>query len=135
MDEIVCKIAESAAERAGHFALRRAIFVDEQGLFAGSDVDEHDVDAIPLVAIDTRTGAVVGAVRCYPAGDGVWYGGRLAVLPAYRRHAASIGANLCRLAESTVIARGCWKFLAYIQIQNVRFFQCLDWRAIGEPVM
>jgi hypothetical protein len=55
----------------------------------------------------------------------VWYGGRLAVLHAYRHSAASIGAALCRLAEATVIAHGCRQFLAYIQIQNVRFFQRL----------
>ena len=135
MDEISYKIVETVAERQGHFAVRHAIFVDEQGLFAGTDVDEHDDQAIHIVAVAGDTGAVVGAVRCYPAGDDVWYGGRLAVLQAYRHHAAAIGANLCRLAEATVIEHGCRCFLAYIQLQNVRFFERLDWRAQGEPVI
>ena len=39
MDEIACKIVETAAEREGHFAVRRAVFVEEQGLFAETDVD------------------------------------------------------------------------------------------------
>ncbi|HEX9369515.1 MAG TPA: MSMEG_0567/Sll0786 family nitrogen starvation N-acetyltransferase [Roseiflexaceae bacterium] len=132
MDEIICKIAETAAEREGHFAARRAAFVEEQGLFEASDVDEHDAYAIHLVAVNLSGGAVVGAVRCYPAGGDVWYGGRLAVLPAYRRQASSIGANLCRLAEATVLAHGCRLFLAYIQMQNVRFFERLGWRAYGD---
>jgi putative N-acetyltransferase (TIGR04045 family) len=135
MGEIICKIAETSDERAGHFAVRRAIFVEEQGMFTGTDVDEDDEYAIPIVAIVGETGAVIGAVRVYPAGGGIWYGGRLAVLPAYRRRAASIGANLCRLAEATVIAHGCHEFLAYIQIQNVRFFERLGWRAVGHPVL
>lgn len=135
MDQIICKIAETEAERAGHFAVRRAIFVEEQGMFAGTDVDDHDEHAIAIVAVVVETGAVIGAVRVYPAGSGTWYGGRLAVLPAYRRRSASIGANLCRLAEATVIAHGCREFLAYIQIQNVRFFERLGWRAVGQPVL
>lgn len=134
MDEIVCKLVETDTERDGHFAVRHAVFVEEQGLFVGTDVDEYDDRAIHIVAVNMASGEVVGAVRCYSAGDGVWYGGRLAVLEAYRRHAASIGANLCRLAEATMIERGCRQFLAYIQLPNVRFFKRLGWRAIGEPV-
>lgn len=133
MDEICYKVAASTAEIQGHFAVRRAVFVEEQGLFAGSDVDEHDAHALALVALHTGNGAVVGAVRCYTTGNDVWYGGRLAVLPSYRREAAAIGANLCRLAEATVIAHGCQLFLAYIQTQNVRFFQRLGWQPVGAP--
>src|SRR5919108_6266435 len=103
MDEITCKIVETAAEREGHFAVRRAVFVEEQGLFAETDVDEHDDHAILMVAVDTRTGAVVGAVRCVAAGDDVWYGGRLAVLRASPRHPAAAGARPCRLGGGTGI--------------------------------
>lgn len=134
MEEIIYKIVETPAERQEYFAVRHAIFVEEQGLFAGTDVDEHDDDAIHIIAVAGDGGAVVGAVRCYAAGDDLWYGGRLAVLPAYRHQAAAIGANLCQLAEATVIENGCRRFLAYIQVQNVRFFQRLGWSAQGEPV-
>lgn len=135
MDEIIFKIVETTAEREGHFAVRHAIFVEEQGLFVGTDGDEHDGDAILMVAVDARTAAVVGAVRCIAAGNDVWYGGRLAVLRAYRRHPAAIGAGLCRLAEATMIAHRCRRFLAYIQMQNVGFFEHLGWSAIGEPIL
>ncbi len=136
MSTITFRLAAEHAERAGHFAVRRAIFVEEQGLFHGSDLDEYDSDpaTLHLVAVCVEDGAVVGAVRCYSAGDKVWYGGRLAVLDDYRRHPAAIGPNLCRLAETSVIERGCRRFLAYIQLQNVRFFQRLGWTAVGEPV-
>lgn len=136
MNEIVCKLVETDVEREGHFAVRHAVFVEEQQMFVGTDVDEHDhdEDTIHIVAVDTSTGKVVGAVRCYHDGDDVWYGGRLAVLKEYRHHATSIGANLCRLAEASVIERGCRQFLAYIQLQNVRFFRRLGWRSVGEQV-
>jgi putative N-acetyltransferase (TIGR04045 family) len=135
MGRVICKIAETEAERQGHFAVRHAVFVEEQALFAESDVDEHDRQAVLLVAVDRDTGAVVGAVRCYEAEAGVWYGGRLAVLKEARHHAVAIGPRLCKLAEKTVIRRGCRQFLAYIQLQNVRFFERLGWRKVGPVVL
>jgi len=136
MDEIIFKLVETDAERQGYYAVRQAIFVDEQQMFHGADVDEHDQnpETIHIVAVVAESGTVVGAVRCYPAGDDVWYGGRLAVLADYRHHPATIGPNLCHLAEASVIERGCRRFLAYIQIQNVRFFKRLKWTPVGEPV-
>jgi putative N-acetyltransferase (TIGR04045 family) len=135
MSAIIFRLAADPTERAGHFAVRRAIFVEEQGLFDGSDLDDYDSDpaTLHLVAVCVSDAAVVGAVRCYSPGDDVWYGGRLAVLADYRRHPAAIGPNLCRLAEASVIDRGCRRFLAYIQMQNVRFFQRLGWTIVGEP--
>lgn len=132
MRRVICKIAETEAERQGHFAVRQVVFVEEQSLFEGSDIDDHDRHAIPLVAVDRDTGAVVGAVRCYEAEVGVWYGGRLAVLKEARHHANAIGPRLCKLAEKVVIERGCRQFLAYIQLQNVRFFERLGWQKVGE---
>lgn len=136
MSSIIFKLVETDAERQGYYATREAIFVEEQGMFHGSETDEHDEnpETIHSVAIVAETGAVVGAVRCYPAGEDVWYGGRLAVLAEYRNHPSAIGPNLCRLAEASVIQWGCRRFLAYIQIQNVRFFQRLNWSPVGEPV-
>lgn len=135
MGRVICKIAETEAELAGHFAVRRAIFVEEQGLFAESDVDDCDRQAVPLVAVDRETGVVVGAVRCYETEPGVWYGGRLAVLKEARHNTEAVGPRLCKLAEKVVIERGCHRFLAYIQLQNVRFFERLGWRQVGDPVL
>jgi putative N-acetyltransferase (TIGR04045 family) len=126
------KIAETAAEKQGHFAIRHAVFVEEQKLFDQTDVDEIDEHALPLVAVDRLTGEVTGAVRVYCDHDDVWYGARLAVASAHRQSAASIGANLCRLAEQVVATRGCNTFLARVQAQNVVFFRRLRWTPLGE---
>lgn len=135
MRRVICKIAETEAERQGHFAVRHTVFVEEQSLFEENDLDDYDRHAIPLVAVDRETGAVVGAVRCYEAEAGVWYGGRLAVLKEARYDTNAIGPRLCKLAEKVVIERGCRQFLAYIQLQNVRFFERLGWQKVGEPVI
>ena len=133
MARIICKIAKTEQERQGHFAVRHAIFVEEQLLFNDSDVDEYDRHAILLVAVERDSGTVVGAVRVYETEAGVWYGGRLAVLKEARHKVNAVGPRLCKLAEKVVIERGCHRFLAYIQLQNVRFFERLGWQKIGQP--
>ena len=82
--------AEDDATIVAYHALRRRVFVDEQGLFDASDRDDRDSDprTIVLVARD-RDGAVVGGVRLSPADPGEpdigwWCGSRLAVAPESR---------------------------------------------------
>ncbi|HKT05544.1 MAG TPA: hypothetical protein VJT31_39005, partial [Rugosimonospora sp.] len=63
--------ADDAATLAAYRRLRREVFVDEQGLFAGHDLDERDDDprTVALVARD-RDGTVVGGVRLGPVDGG-----------------------------------------------------------------
>lgn len=128
-ERYVLKVAETEEELNQYFQVRKAIFVAEQSLFSESDVDEHDAAAIPIVAQERTTGRVVGTVRCYQVQSGVWVGGRLAVLPAFR---GVVGPALVRKAVETVCERGCHRFYAYIQKPNVRFFQRLGWKRTGE---
>jgi len=61
----------------------------------------------------------------------VWYGGRLGVHREFRRH-NQIGKGLIWKAVTTAHGWGCDRFLATVQIQNVRFFQRLHWSSIDE---
>ena len=60
-------------ERVAAAALRRSVFCDEQGLFAGDDRDAIDAHAQTLVAVSCIAGMseqVVGTVRIHRAIDG-----------------------------------------------------------------
>ena len=71
-------------------------------------------------------------MRCYHHRGGVWFGGRLAVRREFRS-GVNIGAMLVRKAVSLMTERGdVRRFLASIQIQNVRFFQRLGWVRMGK---
>jgi putative N-acetyltransferase (TIGR04045 family) len=130
--KIDLRVASGAAEIEAHFKIRRQVFVEEHGLFEGTDRDTHDDEGIHIVAC--LSGKIVGAVRCYPEGEGVWYGGRLAVHPDFRKY--DLGARLVRKAVETMeCTAGVTRFLANIQIQNVRFFKRLGWIRIGEPFL
>ncbi|MGB8700157.1 MAG: MSMEG_0567/Sll0786 family nitrogen starvation N-acetyltransferase [Thermosynechococcaceae cyanobacterium] len=126
------KLAATSQEISAYFALRRAIFLEEQGLFQGSDVDDLDAIAYPIIALDeAQSGAVVGVVRIYEPERGLWYGGRLGVHQDYRR-AGRIGKGLIYKAVTTANTWGCDRFLATVQLQNVRFFQRVHWRSLEE---
>ncbi|HEY9623180.1 MAG TPA: MSMEG_0567/Sll0786 family nitrogen starvation N-acetyltransferase [Crinalium sp.] len=128
------KLALSSDEINAYFELRRRIFCDEQGLFGESDEDEIDRDAYPIVAIahhEPSVDQVVGVVRIYETKPGFWYGGRLGVHPNYRR-VNRIGKGLIYKAVTTANTWGCDRFLATVQLQNVRFFQRLHWASLDE---
>jgi len=133
MSEYIFKIAETEKELDEYFRLRHEVFVKEQGIFPETDIDEYDSDAVHIVAVEKATGQTVGAVRCYRREGDTWIGGRLSAAPGSRN--GIVGSNLVRFAVKTVISKDCKKFLAYIQPQNVRFFERLSWKTVGEPII
>jgi putative N-acetyltransferase (TIGR04045 family) len=135
--EFRVKFAIEPWEKRGAAALRRAVFCDEQQLFAGDDRDAIDDHAIPIVALSSFiivADEVVGTVRIHEASPGVWWGSRLAVAASHRRVGA-LGAALIRLAVCSAHARGCTQFLAHVQSQNGLLFQRLHWRAVDEVIL
>jgi putative N-acetyltransferase (TIGR04045 family) len=127
-----CRVARDAAERERHFAIRRAVFCAEQGMFGGvDDRDVCDASAATLHAVGVEDGVVGGTVRLYPldAGARLWQGDRLAVLPALRH--GSLGASLVRFAVRTAGEHGGARMVAMIQLANVRFFLALGWSLDG----
>jgi putative N-acetyltransferase (TIGR04045 family) len=124
--QVVCRQVASAAELADHFAIRHRIFVDEQAIFAESDLDLHDRDMSAVALIGYCDGVAAGTVRLFaldPA-DGI------AVLAPYRTR--GLGAPLVRCAVATAAVLGGRLMSAHIQLANVRFFQRLGWEARGD---
>ena len=151
--DFIFRIASAPEALEGYWALRRAIFCEEQHVFEDSDRDEIDAHAIPIVCETLIAGmedAVVGAVRIDERQPGVWYGSRLGVHADYRsvkkispgvasrnhqpiyRGLGALGAGLIYKAVSTAHALGCREFLATVQHQNAKFFQRLHWEPLGE---
>lgn len=126
---ISLEIAKTPEDLASCHAIRRTVFCEEQGLFNGDDTDRRDASAVHILA--KVNGEAVGVVRCFRRSDGVWVGGRLAVLKKYRSH---LGAQLVRKAVSTMEERGdVRRFFAVVQLQNVHFFEFLQWKPLGIP--
>ncbi|MGY4765630.1 MSMEG_0567/sll0787 family protein [Kribbella sp. CWNU-51] len=143
--------ADAAARRDYH-RLRHAAFVEHQGLFDGTDLDERDADPRTVVLVArTADGSVIGGVRLGPATDGPdigwWQGGRLVTAlasedPRATAHTSSdvsgggrwrpvgVGAGLVRAACARAEAAGALRFDATVQLGTQRFFQRLGWETV-----
>lgn len=122
------RVAKNEADLREALNIRRSIFVDEQRLYTTSDEDELDAQATHLLA--TVNGNIVGTVRVYSRGNSTWWGGRMAVLPSFR--GKDIGSSLTKAAVELVREAKANRFLAYIQSQNVPFFERLGWRKLED---
>ena len=84
------------------FALRQAVFVDEQGVPLDEELDDRDAEALHLVALDD------GRRRRQPAGCSTTAtrssSGRMAVAPRARRR--GVAGRLLEEAEAQARARG-----------------------------
>jgi AIR synthase-related protein len=132
---------------AAYHQLRHDQFVQEQGLFSGSDLDEDDADPRTVVLIaratettrskttrSTQAGPVLGGVRLGPVGSGPdigwWQGSRLVTGP---RCGAGVGAALVRAACARAENAGVLRFEAHVQERHRVFFERLGWHALTLP--
>jgi len=152
--DFVFKIASTPNEIAGYWALRRAVFCEEQHVFHDNDdrdaIDDHAIPIICATLVAGMVDEVIGTVRIDEREPRLWYGSRLCVDKEYRRLTemstsvsvrshqpvyrgfGAIGAGLIYKAVSTANKIGCDQFLADVQEQNARFFQRLHWQRLGE---
>lgn len=129
---LILAVASDDARHARYRALRRQAFVEQQGLFAGSDEDDHDAapQTCSLVAVDPG-GSVLGGVRLHPEGDdlglGWWRGSRLVVGEHAGAVRGRVGAALVRSACVAAVDAGALRFDAHVQTPHVAFFERLGW--------
>ena len=133
MEKFEFKIITSEKDLETYYKLREDIFVREQKIFSGTDIDKYDGAAIHIAAIEKPGAKMVGGVRCYNLEGNTWVGGRLSAAPGYRN--GVVGRHLVKFAVETVKTRGCERFIAYVQPQNVKFFERLNWKRSGEPLI
>jgi putative N-acetyltransferase (TIGR04045 family) len=123
-------LIEQTEEPAAYFALRHRAFVQDQGLFAGSDRDDVDDDPRTVVLVARASdGTVLGGVRLWPATEvdlGWWQGGRLVASGGH----PGVGSALVRAACAHAERLGVLRFEA--TVQSAGFFQQLGWKVVGQ---
>ena len=109
-------------------ALRRTVFIEEQGVSEADEVDDKDDDAIHLLARDG--GVPVGSARLLVLGE-VGKVGRVCVLQQAR--GAGLGAALMRAAvERFRQVPGVKKVKLGAQVHALGFYERLGFTAVGD---
>ena len=124
-------IAATPQQRDDAFAVRIAVFVDEQGIPRSEELDDlDDLDAVAVhcVAYDDA-GAPVAAGRLLVA-DGYAKIGRMAVLASHR--GTGLGAAVLDALEREGVARGIRCFKLSAQLHARGFYDRRGYTAIGD---
>ena len=107
-------------------ALRRKVFIEEQGVSEADELDDLDGVAVHLLA--TVAGRPMGSARIIP-GDGYGKIGRVCVLAEAR--GTGLGAALMRAAVQECRRLGLKTARLGAQTHALGFYEALGFRAIG----
>ncbi|MFD8598264.1 GNAT family N-acetyltransferase [Kitasatospora sp. NPDC059646] len=131
------RLAESEDDLARVWAVRRAVFVEEQEIPAELEYDEYDPTSAHLLAVG-EDGAPLGTARLIsgPQALALTGGvadrvllGRLAVVPAAR--GTGLGARLVRAVEDLGRERGAKELELHAQVHALGFYERLGYAAEG----
>ncbi|MFC1416855.1 GNAT family N-acetyltransferase [Streptacidiphilus cavernicola] len=130
------RVASSAAELGTVHAIRREVFIEEQGVPAEEEWDELDATSVHLLALD-RDGTPLGTGRlihgpqalAITGRPGAVLLGRLAVLK--RARGTGLGVALVRAVEAEGRARGATELELHAQVHALGFYTRLGYVAEG----
>ncbi|MFE9437750.1 GNAT family N-acetyltransferase [Streptomyces sp. NPDC006602] len=133
----VVRVAEDLADREACFAVRKEVFVGEQGVPADLEYDAYDADAVHVLAVredgtPLGTGRLLYGEVAAVKTDGdpaVGSLGRLAVTKDAR--GLGVGAALVRAVEHAARARGLAAVDLHAQTHALGFYERLGYVAYG----
>ena len=125
MIEIV--VAATPRQREDAFAVRIAVFVEEQRIPRSEELDELDATAVHCVGYDDGTPVAAGRLVI---DDGYGKIGRMAVLSDYRGR--GIGARLLEALEQEGVARGLRRFKLSAQLHARGFYESCGYTPVGD---
>lgn len=109
-------------------AVRRAVFIEEQGVSEAEEMDDNDEVATHVLATDD--GHPVATARYRPVDDSTVKIERVAVLADYRDQ--GLGARVMDATESAARDDGASRAVLHAQLRVREFYAGLGYDAVGE---
>lgn len=128
MDEFDVRVADTERERDDAFAVRRTVFVEEQGVDEELEYDDHDETAVHFVAYDGSE--PIGAARLREYENGVGKVERVAVLESRREE--GVGRALMETLEERADALGFATLKLHSQTRAAEFYRGLGYEQRGD---
>lgn len=108
-------------------AIRRRVFIEEQGVPEADELDGHDAERAHFLARDAA-GRAIGCACLRPYGA-LHKVERVAALP--ERRGAGLGRELMAAVEAHARQIGARELVLHAQASVVAFYEKLGWRSIG----
>lgn len=120
--------ARTDREREAALAVRREVFVDEQGVPEHLEVDGRDGESIHVVGYDGEQ--PVAAARLRPTGESTAKVERVAVVAS--RRGEGIGRAVMDAVESIADDEDYPELVLHAQVPVVAFYERLGYEVVGE---
>lgn len=114
--------------RGDYLAIRRRVFIEEQGVPEPLELDGRDGEATAWLA--QYAGRPIGSARARRV-DGAIKAERVAVLPAFRRR--GIGHKLMRALESWAFEQGVNRVVLNAQESAIPFYKTIGYEITSPP--
>lgn len=111
-------------------AVRRAVFIDEQGVPEHVEMDERDDEADHFVIYDTDAEHSVATARLRIVDDDIAKAERVAVHPDYRSE--GLGTQLMELVENEADDQGCTAVHLHAQTTIDAFYHGLGYETVSD---
>ncbi len=125
---VVAHLCISDAEKEQAFAVRRAVFIEEQGVPESLERDSDDARAYHFLL--TNAGTPIGAARLLQRDFGLGKVGRVAILSSHR--SGGLGRILMDSVETEARVYGFTRRYLHAQTPVVGFYERLGWQSEGD---
>ena len=127
MDNLSYKLVTNAAELQGALAVRRQVFIEEQGIAEDIELDEYDREALHMVVKDGQR--VIGTARVRFLADGQAKLERMAVLKPLRRR--GIGREIIAFLNEELRNRQIEQVILHAQHSAIVFYKSSGFEESG----
>ena len=131
MTSIHIKPVETPEEREAVKALRRRVFVEEQGVREEEEYDTYDDAAYHAVAL--HQGQVIGTGRLFQDASGQSLIGRMAIEASWRRR--GVGGQVLAFLEREAVQRGFGRLVLHAQTYVKDFYAQHGYQVEGDVFM
>ena len=129
MSQFNCQLATTDADLERALEVRRAVFVEEQGV--SKDVEYDGLDAGALQLIVSHDGLAVGTARVRFPKPGMAKIERMAVLGPYRRR--GVGQEILCFLTAELRERQVETIVLHAQYPVIAFYESSGYRVTGTP--
>jgi len=128
MTSIHIKPVETPQEMEAAKALRRRVFVEEQGVREEEEYDAYDEVAFHAVAL--HQGTVIGTGRLFQDASGQSLIGRMAIEASWRRR--GVGGQVLAFLEGEAVQRGFGRIVLHAQTYVQDFYAKHGYQVEGD---
>ncbi len=129
MSKVSCRIVTTDADLEGAFAVRREVFVDEQGVDEETEYDGLDGEAVHVVVTEGQR--IVGTARVRFPAEGTAKIERMAVLKRLRRR--GIGTRIMSFLAEELTNRRVKQVVLHSQCAVTGFYESCGFEQTGSP--